>query len=104
VIENQQNPQPKGFLLGRLKPYLGIICVLLVALMATIEVTHAHPVGADTSTCPLCIVMHTVAPVTPASAVIVMVPIGRPAQVFKTRSIVRYWRPKFFTRPPPAGC
>ncbi len=104
VIEDQQDSQPRGFPKGRMKPLLGVICVLLAALIATIEVTHVHKVGADTSHCPLCIVLHTAAPVAPTAAIVVVVPIGRPAQLFKSRAIIRFWRPKFFTRPPPAGC
>lgn len=78
--------------------------MLLVALLATIQTVHTHPAGADTTTCPLCIVLHTAAPVAPAAAVIVLVPMGVREQTFKARPIIRFWQPKFFTRPPPAGC
>jgi hypothetical protein len=78
--------------------------VLLVVLLATIQTTHVDPIGVDARHCPLCVVLHTAAPVTPAAAVIVMVPMGVREPIFKTRSLVRFWRPKFFTRPPPAGC
>jgi len=85
-------------------PLVGLVCVLLISLLATIQITHEHKVGANTSTCPLCVILHSAAPVTPAAAAIVLVPVGIPAPVFKARAITRFWQPKFFTRPPPAGC
>ncbi len=78
--------------------------MLLVSLLATIQIAHVHKVGSDTSTCPLCVVLHSAAPVAEAAAAVVLVPIGIPTPVFKARAISRFWQPKFFTRPPPAGC
>jgi hypothetical protein len=89
---------------SRYLPLMGVVCILLVALLTTIQVTHVHKVGVDTSACPLCVILHSAAPVTPAAAAVVLVSIGIPAPVFKTRAITRYWQPKFFTRPPPADC
>lgn len=82
---------------------MGKMCILLVALLATIQVAHVHKVGANTTACPLCVVMHSAAPVTPSAAAIVLVEVDLPAPVFKPRAISRYWQPKLFTRPPPAG-
>lgn len=81
-----------------------VVCLLLMTVLATIQTTHEHKVGANTSCCPLCIVLHTAAPVTPTAAVIVLVRFEAPALILKSRAIVRYWRPKYFTRPPPAAC
>ena len=89
---------------GKFVPLAGVVCVLLISLLATIQITHEHKVSANTSTCPLCVVLHSAAPVTPAAVAVVFVPIGIPAPVFRTRAITRFWQPKFFTRPPPAGC
>lgn len=104
MAADQQNSRQSKRLKRRVKPLGGVVCLLLVSLLATIQITHEHRVGADTSHCPLCIILHTAAPVTPTAAVVVIVPMGRRPLVFKTRPLVRYWRPKFFTRPPPAGC
>lgn len=104
MIENRQHQRPDWSLRGRLAPLVGVLCVLLVALLATIQTTHVDPVGTDASHCPLCIVLHTAAPVTPPAAAIVLVPLGLRELVFKARPVLRFWRPKFFTRPPPAGC
>jgi hydrogenase/urease accessory protein HupE len=78
-----------------------IVCLVLLALLAVVQVAHAHPNDSDADHCPLCIVMHTAAPITVAAAVIIMVQIGTPAPVLETRAIVRHWHPTLFTRPPP---
>ena len=100
----QTHLQQKRGSRARLFPLAGVLCVLLVSLLATIQIAHVHKVGADTSHCPLCIVLHSAAPVTPTAAIVVLVHVGRPTPVFKQRAIIRFWQPKFFTRPPPAGC
>ncbi|MGH9598998.1 MAG: hypothetical protein ACRD27_03995 [Terracidiphilus sp.] len=81
-----------------------VLCVLLIALLAIIQVTHEDPIGADTSHCPLCVVLHSAAPVTAAAAIVVMVWVRNTVRDIKPRTLVRYWHPKLFTRPPPAGC
>lgn len=80
---------------------VGVFCLLLSSLLTVIQVTHTHPIGADTSTCPLCVVLHSAAPVTPTAAVVVIVSFGQAIPVPRPRALVRFWRPKFFTRPPP---
>jgi len=81
-----------------------MVCVLLISLLAFIQVTHVHRIGEDASHCPLCVMLHSAAPVTPTPAVVVLVPVSIPAPVYKPLAQVRYWHPKFFTRPPPDGC
>jgi hypothetical protein len=48
--------------------------------------------------------MHSAAPVAAVAAVVVLVWVESTALVFQPRPFIRYWRPKLFTRPPPAGC
>jgi hypothetical protein len=81
-----------------------LLCFALMALLAVVQVAHSHPLESDADHCPLCIVMHTAAPVVVAAAVVVLVKIETPAPVYEVRAVVRYWQPKLFTRPPPAGC
>jgi hypothetical protein len=38
------------------------------------------------------------------AAVLVMVKFAATVQFVEARAEVRYWHPKLFTRPPPAGC
>jgi hypothetical protein len=81
-----------------------VVCLTLVALLTVVQVAHAHPFDSDADHCPLCIVMHTAAPVAVTAAVVVLVQTESRAPVFEARPVVRHWNPKLFTRPPPAGC
>ncbi len=81
-----------------------VVCLVLMALLAVAQVAHTHTLESDADHCPLCIVMHSAAPVVVAAAVVVLVKLEVQAPVFETREVVRYWHPKLFTRPPPAGC
>ena len=87
--------KPRGFAVAT------VVCLVLLALLAVVQVAHTHPLNSDADQCPLCIVMHAVAPVTVAAAVITLVQVGRPTPVFETRAVIRTWHPTLFTRPPP---
>ena len=78
-----------------------VVCLVLLALLAVVQVAHIHPLASDADHCPLCIVMHTVAPVSVAAAVIILVQVGTPAPVVEARATIRPWSPTLFTRPPP---
>ncbi len=81
-----------------------VVCLLLVALFAVVQVAHVHPLETDADHCTLCIVMHSAAPVAVAAAIVVLVQIETRTLVYEPRTITRYWHPQLFTRPPPAGC
>ena len=81
-----------------------LLCLVLLALLTMVQVAHLHPLESDADHCPLCIVMHTAAPVAVTAAVVVLVQIETVTPVFKARTVVRFWHPQLFTRPPPAGC
>ena len=85
-------------------PAVTVVCLVLLALFAVVQVAHVHAVESDADHCPLCIVMHTAAPVAVAAAVVVLVQIEAAAPVYEARAVTRHWHPKLFTRPPPAGC
>lgn len=80
-----------------------VVCLVLLALLAVIQVAHVHPLDSDADHCPLCIAMHAVAPVAVAAAIIILVPVGTPVPVLEPRAILRHWHPSLFTRPPPAA-
>ncbi len=80
-----------------------VVCLVLMALLAVVQVAHFHSNAADADHCALCIVMHSAAPVAAAAAIIVFVQLGLFAQPARVRAIARYWHPQLFTRPPPAG-
>jgi hypothetical protein len=81
-----------------------VVCLVLLALLTVVQVAHVHPVDTDADHCPLCILLHSAAPVAVVAAIVVMVQIETRAPVFAARPITRYWHPQLFIRPPPAGC
>ena len=82
-----------------------VVCLVLLMLLAVVHVAVAHLAARDIDRCPLCIMMHSVAPVTALAATLVLISIGTQApKPLEVRKIVRYWHPILFTRPPPAGC
>ena len=49
--------------------------------------------------------MHSVTPFVAFAASVILIRIGTQApKSLEVRTIVRYWHPTLFTRPPPAGC
>ena len=85
-------------------PVVTVGCLVLLALLTVVQVAHVHPVESDADHCPLCIVMHTAAPVAVTAAVVGLVQFESATPVFKARTVVRFWHPQLFTRPPPVGC
>jgi len=84
-------------------PVVTVVCLILLALLAVAQVTHLHTSDSDADHCPLCIVMHSAAPVAMAAIVVVMVQLGVLSAPVQARMAVRYWSPKLHTRPPPKG-
>jgi hypothetical protein len=89
--------RPKAFAVAT------VVCLLLLALLAVVQIAHIHPLESDADHCPLCIVMHAVAPVAVTAAVILLIQVGTPAPVIQARAIIRTWHPTLFTRPPPVA-
>lgn len=65
---------------------------------------HTHQDLTDADHCPLCIVMHSAAPVAAAAALILLVQIATAAPILEVARVTRYWQTQLFTRPPPANC
>ena len=80
-----------------------LVCLVLLALLAVAQVAHVHQVDTDADHCPLCIVMHSAAPVAATAAIVVLVQVESAAPVFEAHTVTRHWHPKLFTRPPPNG-
>jgi len=80
-----------------------LLCLVLLALLAVVQVAHMHPLESDADHCSLCIAMHSAVPVAVMAAAVVLVRMGSPAPVVEARAVVRHWHPKLYTRPPPAG-
>lgn len=81
-----------------------LVCLALLALLTVIQVAHVHSVDTDADHCPLCIVLHTAAPVAAAVAVIVLVQVESLSPVVEVRPIGTSWRQQLFIRPPPRFC
>ena len=81
-----------------------LLSLVLLALLVTVQVAHVHPVQSDADHCSLCIALHSAAPVAVIAAAVALIKIGLPGPLVEARAVVRYWRPKFYTRPPPAAC
>jgi TRAP-type C4-dicarboxylate transport system permease small subunit len=80
-----------------------IVCLALLALLTFIQVAHVHSVNTDTDHCPLCIVLHTAAPVAMAAAIMVLVQLEVLAPVAEARSIRATGQRQLFIRPPPSA-
>ncbi len=83
---------------------MALVCVALLAVLTVAQVAHQHTVASDADHCPLCIVMHTAAPVAAAAPAITLLPVAAAAPVFEVREVSRNWHPQLFIRPPPPGC
>jgi hypothetical protein len=81
-----------------------VVCLVLLALLAVVQVAHVHPLQSDADTCPLCVVMHSAAPVAAGAALVFLFSASTPTSIVDERVVVRHRHPKLFTRPPPAGC
>jgi uncharacterized membrane protein YqhA len=84
-------------------PLVTIVCLILLSLLAVAQVTHLHATDSDADHCPLCIMMHSAAPVAIAAAVVVLVQIGVQIVPVEERAAVRYWHSTLYIRPPPSG-
>ena len=97
-----QFPVKRGSRLNYL-PAVAVVCLALLALLAVAQVTHFHENQTDADHCQLCIVMHTLAPVAAAAAVIVIVRLGTSTPPAEPISVVRQRQSRLFIRPPPAS-
>ena len=80
-----------------------VVCLMLAALLAVMQVPHLHRTAVGANRCTLCTVMHSAAPAAVAAPPVVLVQVGVSAAPVKARAVVRYWHPQLFTRPPPLG-
>lgn len=84
-----------------------LVCVTLVALLALLtfaQATHLHSNQTNADQCPLCIVMHSAAPVMASAAAVVLVPLGASSPQVEPLTAAQKPLSSLFIRPPPAGC
>lgn len=81
-----------------------LLCLVLLALFAVAQVAHVHSDESAADHCPLCISMHSAAPVEAAPVAAVLVQVGISAPLVLLETVIRHRDTKLFIRPPPAGC
>jgi hypothetical protein len=78
-----------------------LICLLLLSLVAFVQVAHVHPTASDADHCPICVVMHSAAPVAAVAPAVVFVRTVAAVPVPVQHLVVRPWHCTLFNRPPP---
>lgn len=82
---------------------VAFVCLALLAVLAVAQVAHVHPATSDSDHCPICIVLHSAAPVAVAACLVTLVQVAQAAPVYAPRPIARRWHPQLFVRPPPVA-
>ncbi len=82
-------------------PAVAVLCLVLLAMLAVAQVAHLHADQTDADHCQLCMVMHTLAPVAAAAAVIVLVHLGASVPQAEPLAIAHQRQISLFIRPPP---
>ncbi len=96
-----QPDQSTRFVTPRKVVVMTLLCLALMVLLAVVQVVHVHPLLSDADHCPLCIVLHTLAPVSLTPAIVILVQMGTLVRVAEVRWVVRPWFSRLLTRPPP---
>lgn len=100
----QTRTQVKGRDQSRIFVVVALLCLVLLALLSVAQVAHTHQGVSDADHCPLCIVMHTAAPVAATTALVALVQLARTLPIPEVHGVTRHWHPQLFTRPPPSSC
>jgi TRAP-type C4-dicarboxylate transport system permease small subunit len=79
-----------------------LVCLALLALLTFIQVAHVHSVSTDADHCPICVVLHTAAPLAVAAAIIVLVQMQAVVPQIEVRPIRSQDQRQLFIRPPPS--
>jgi len=83
-------------------PVIAILCVFILGLLTAVQVAHFHSSQTLADHCPLCVSIHSAAPIAAAAAAaILLIQIGRSTPVMETRPVVRRRNARLYTRPPP---
>lgn len=79
-----------------------LLCVALLALLTVIQVAHVHSISTDADHCPLCIALHTAAPVAAAAVAVLLLHIEGVALITAIRPVATICDEQLFIRPPPS--
>ena len=105
IVLTQFQPRRPQSLTYRSRTYTvaALVCMILLALLAVAQVAHTHQGVDNADHCPLCIVMHSAAPVAAAAAIVALVQVAITVPVLEVQRVTRNWRAQLFIRPPPTG-
>lgn len=78
-----------------------LICLLLLTLLTFVQVAHVHPAATDADHCPICVAMHSAAPVSVLVVAVTFTRVSEPVAVPVVRPVARVWHYTLFNRPPP---
>jgi len=79
-----------------------LVCLALLALLTFVQVAHVHSVNTDADHCPICVALHTAAPLALAAAIIVLIEMEAFVPLVEVRPIRTQWQRQLFIRPPPS--
>lgn len=83
--------------------FAAVVCLVLIALLAVAQVAHFHTNASDADHCPVCIMLHSAAPVEVAAAVVVFVRIGMETALRERCLAARSCHSTVYIRPPPGN-
>lgn len=95
-MRSDRNARPRAF------AFVVLLCVALLALLAVIQVAHIHSISTDADHCPLCIALHTAAPVAATAAAVGLIHIECVATIKAVRPAATICDEQLFIRPPPS--
>lgn len=78
------------------------VCIALLAFLMFVQAAHVHPAGSNPDQCPICVAMHSAAPVAAVLAVAVMACVTRIKTPARERSVFHNWHFILYNRPPPS--
>lgn len=95
-MRSDRHPRPRAYVVV-------FVCLALLALLTVIQVAHVHSINTDVDHCPLCVVLHTAAPVAAAGAVMILVLLAVLPPAVEVRCVHSMWQRQLFIRPPPSA-
>ncbi len=78
-----------------------LFCIFMLSLVVFVQVAHVHPLDSNPDQCPLCVVMHSAAPVATVAAVVVVTHASTPIAPVVLVPVTRLWHYTLYNRPPP---
>lgn len=78
-------------------------CIALLALLMFVQAAHVHPVGSNSDQCPICVAMHSAAPVPAHTVVLTSTGFTESVSVSLPQKTVTELHYTLYKRPPPAS-